>query len=29
MMPSMKIGLRPYRSEPLPQNGTVIVLVSR
>ena len=28
-MPSMYIGLRPYRSDSLPQNGTLIVLVSR
>ena len=28
-MPVMKMGLRPYRSESLPQNGTLIVLVSR
>ena len=28
-MPIMKIGLRPYRSDSLPQNGTLIVLVSR
>ena len=28
-MPIMKIGLRPYRSDSLPQNGTLIVLVRR
>jgi hypothetical protein len=28
-MPVMKTGLRPKRSESLPQNGTLIVLVSR
>ncbi len=28
-MPVMNIGLRPYRSDSLPQNGTLIVLVSR
>ena len=28
-MPVMNIGFRPYRSESLPQNGTLIVLVRR
>ena len=28
-MPIMNTGLRPYRSDSLPQNGTLIVLVKR